>query len=432
MVPMDERPEISFSEYATIREGLYHPELSRCFDDRTFEEGNPRADILSVLHGPEHKERRRLENPLFRREALVTYERELFPRVLQHILSQQGSGATDLFRLAGSLAVVLAAKRAGVDHSGSLEELGRLWDTVLVIAQASAILDIVGDRDEVQAEVSVALSNFGDAYVLPSLRRRAALLDRRDRGEDVETPDDLLTRALEQRRSGEGGLSDDVLVREAALYLHGGSHTSAQTTCNAFYYLLGMGHGVREDAVRRAANSPLDAQRAVHETLRMRPTTPRVKRLAVADLELGGRSIAAGTTVVFDIKTANRDPARYGERAEQFDPYRSLAPGSALWGLSFGAGPHICIGRSVAGGFPLQQEELEGATSRHHLYGLVALMVQSIAACGVELIQGDPPALDTRTDRGTRWARFPVRLEQLPATVLVGEADVAGRDAEER
>lgn len=409
---------VVFSDHDLIRDALYHPDLSRRFDERTFEEGNPRADILSVLHGQEHKERRRLENPLFRREALVTYERELFPRVLQDVLSQQGAGPADLFRLAGRLAVVLAARRAGVDHGPSLDELGRLWDTVLVIAQGSAILDIVGDKDQVQAEVSAVLREFGTSYVLPSLARRRELLDRRDAGEEVEVPDDLLTRALVQQRSGGLELTDDVLVREAALYLHGGSHTSAQTTCNAFYYLLGMDHVVPEDAVMHAASSPLDAQRVVHETLRIRPTTPLVKRLAAEDLELGGRPIPRGTTVVLDIRTANRDPERYGEGADRFDPYRRLSPGNALWGLSFGAGPHICIGRSVAGGFPLQQQELGGKTGPHHLYGLVALMVQAIASCGVSLIDGDPPQLDTRTDRGTRWARFPVRLERRPSVAL--------------
>ncbi|MGA1589043.1 MAG: cytochrome P450, partial [Ilumatobacteraceae bacterium] len=37
------------------------------------------ADVLVNLHGAEHRDRRRLENRLFRRETFDLYENELFP-----------------------------------------------------------------------------------------------------------------------------------------------------------------------------------------------------------------------------------------------------------------------------------------------------------------------------------------------------------------
>jgi len=402
-------PEIVFDRYTDIRDAMYHADLSRTFDPRSFEEGNPRAGILSVLHGDEHKGRRRLENPLFRRAALVEYERDLFPQVVEDICARSAVGAVDLFHLSGEMAVVLAARRVGLDHDGSPERLSELWRMALMFSQAAGVLDLVGDKDKVQAEASRVLHEFDQKYVTPSRLRRAALLDAIERGEtDEEAPHDLITVVLRRRRQGEGSLDDGLLVREAALYLHGGSQTSSQTTCNAFYFLLGL-DGSQRDAtlLHRVGADPLLAQRAVHETLRLRPATPQIKRRATADVVIGGVDIPAGSTVVLDIATANRDPEIFGERPEDFNPERIVAEGAPMWGQSFGAGSHICIGRSVAGGFPLQGAVLRDGVGEEHLYGLVAQMVRAIAARAVQVDPDRPPTQDGRSSRG-RWLHFPV------------------------
>jgi len=403
--------EVVFDHYDQVREAMYHPDLSRGMDPRSAEEGNPRADVLSVLHGDEHKARRRIENPLFRRSALVEYERELFPKVLAEICARDAVGQVDLFELGGALSVVLAARRTGIDHDGSAEQLQELFGHVKIIAQASAIMDVVGDRDQVRAEVMAVLQRFDERYVQPSLRRRERLLDGDPDGSGEEAPHDLLTVALRRRRAGDATFDGGVLVREAGLYLHGGSHTSAQTLCNTFYYLLGH-DGTQRDAalVERAAADPLFAQRCVHETLRLRPTTPRIKRVAVADARVAGIDVVEGARVVMDVVSANQDAELFGAHPERFDPDRVVRDDVAMWGLSFGAGPHICIGRSVAGGFPLHGEATHDDVGQAHLHGLVALMVQAVAARGVRRDPQHDPVLDERTDRGTRWLHFPVRF----------------------
>ena len=396
---------ISIDDYDAIRKALYHPALSRTLDRRSFEEGNPRAGILSLLHGEEHRERRRMENPLFRRQALVDYEQVRFPKILAEVLDRAAVGAVDLFDLAGSATVVLAARRAGVDHDGSPEQLAELFEHVKVIAQAAAIHDIVGDRDKVQAEAIALLHRFDEDYVVPSRRRREDLLDA-----GAEAPYDLLTEALRGLRAGDPTFADhDLLVREVALFLHGGSHTSAQTVCNVFWFLLGLdGAGPRTDWLERVASSRLDAQKCVHETLRLIPTTPEFKRHAEEDAEVAGCPVSRGATVALDARTANRDPALFGEHPEAFDPDRSVRHDVPLWGHSFGAGPHICIGRSVAGGLPLTGAQLRGGVGESHLYGLIALMVQEIAARGARPDPDRPPQRDHRTSRGSRWLHFPV------------------------
>ncbi|MGH3342849.1 MAG: cytochrome P450 [Carbonactinosporaceae bacterium] len=422
--------QIVFDVYDEVREAMYHPDLSRSLDKRSFDEGNPRAGILSLLHGDEHKMRRRAENPLFQRQALVEYEQQLFPEILTEILARAAVGRADLFELGGALSVVLAARRAGVDHAGDHEQLAELFDYVKVIAQAAAIFDVVGDHDLVQTETIQVLRDFDERYVLPSRRRREGLLDAVDAGETDETsetgktgktggagrsdekpPHDLLTIALQRLRAGDETFADHgLLVREAGLFLHGGSHTSAQTLCNAFYFLFGLdGTGTRTGWLGRAAEGLLDAQKCVHETVRLRPPNPELRRLAERDTEVAGTTVPKGTRIVLDVRKANRDPELFGENPEQFDPDRRVRDDVALWGLSFGAGPHICIGRSVAGGLPLTGAAVrERSTRPGHLYGLVALMVQAIAARGVRPDPERTPELDRRTTRGTRWLRFPV------------------------
>ena len=45
------------------------------------------GDVLVNLHGAEHRDRRRLENRLFRRETFELYERTLFPPIIADTLA---------------------------------------------------------------------------------------------------------------------------------------------------------------------------------------------------------------------------------------------------------------------------------------------------------------------------------------------------------
>jgi cytochrome P450 len=85
------------------------------------------------------------------------------------------------------------------------------------------------------------------------------------------------------------------------------------------------------------------APRAVAEILRYEPPVQLVARTALRAAELGGREIVAGSLVFGLIAAANRDPAQVKE-PEAFDVTRDQVPT-----LSFGAGPHYCLGAYLAG-----------------------------------------------------------------------------------
>ena len=77
---------VELTTYAEIREALFHPQLSRTFDTRSYADGNIREGIVSTQHGAVHRSRRRVENAQFRADKLRLYERELFPEVMNDLL----------------------------------------------------------------------------------------------------------------------------------------------------------------------------------------------------------------------------------------------------------------------------------------------------------------------------------------------------------
>lgn len=406
---------IVFDRYEDIRAALLDPDLSRTFDKRSYEDGNIRAGIVSIAHGGVHRARRRIENTQFRAEVLRLYERELFPRVMSEVLDVLiDADQVDLFPIGELLSVVLAARRAGVDHDpGSLEQLRTLVRYVDAFSQGSAILD-AKDPDAVRALVRAAYAEFERNFVRPSWARRAELIARVTRGELPEdnVPQDILTVLLLHRDDPSLELADDGrVVREVATYLQGGTHTSAQTLINALDLIFAMGE--RHVAVlERIAGDTLLAQRVIQETLRLRPTTPKMKRRAEAGTEVAGTRIPKDALVILDVVTANRDPKLFGERPGEFDPDRRVDPSVARWGLSFGGGPHQCPGRAVGGGFPIPGSF---EVDEDHVFGLVALELQAVVRRGVRPDPTQRPERDTRTERFTRWSHYPVRFERRTA-----------------
>ena len=407
---------IAFDRYDDIRTALFDPNLSRSFDKRSYEEGNIRSGIVSIAHGAMHRARRRVENTQFRADVLRLYERELFPRVMNDLLDVLiARERVDLFPIGEMLSVVLAARRAGIEYDAhDLDDLRTLVRHVDAFSQGSAILD-AKDPDAVRALVRETYAEFERDFVRPAWAERAKLIERVRAGElsQDELPHDILTILLLHREDAQMELADDArIVREVATYLQGGTHTSAQTLVNALDLVFATdGY---EPTVDRIAEDTLFAQRVVQETLRLRPTTPQMKRRAEAATEICGRRIPKDALVVLDVATANRDPRLFGADPERFDPGRTIDPTVARWGLSFGGGPHQCPGRAVGGGFPIPADF---HVDDDHVFGLVALELQAVANRGVRPDESATPERDLRTARFTRWLHYPVRFASLAGAV---------------
>jgi cytochrome P450 len=110
---------------------------------------------------------------------------------------------------------------------------------------------------------------------------------------------------------------------------------------------------------------------AVQELLRLETSFVSVGRTAMRDTELAGASIKSGDKVLIHWASANRDGGEFDE-PDTFDPHRERNRH-----LSFGVGPHRCLGSNLARlNLRIALEELltrlddirlaEGAEIRYH------------------------------------------------------------------
>lgn len=358
------------------------------------------GDVLVNLHGEEHRNRRRLENRLFRKDTVERYERGEFPRIIADTLAPHvAAGRTETVKLGHQMMMNLAALTAGVDRpAGTPEETFHLYDYLMRFIEGATLAHYTGDRDAKRDEVAHKLREFDREFVTPSFERRAALT--RD---GVEPPRDILTVLVQNEENL--SLPHDVIVREVAFYLLAGAHTSATAFTRTLHEIFGWVQAHPEDAAR-ARTDRLFLQRCMHETVRLQPSSPVAMRWALEDVELrDGTVIPRGAKCITDLMAVNRDPSVFGADAAEFNPNRRLPDGVSPWGLSFGSGMHACIGQDLAGGLPFD----EGDDPNTHLFGLVPQAVEAMMRAGARPDPDDPAEMDTATAR-PYWGRYPVLL----------------------
>jgi len=150
------------------------------------------------------------------------------------------------------------------------------------------------------------------------------------------TRDDLVSQLIEAEVDGQR-LTDEQIYPFLLLLLPAGAETTYRSSSNLLFGLLT--HQDQLDAVR--GNRGLLPQ-AIEEALRWEPPLLNVTRLATQDLELGGVPIPNGAFISVSLGAANRDPRRYPD-PDAFDIFRDRGQH-----ISFGDGPHMCLGMHLA------------------------------------------------------------------------------------
>jgi cytochrome P450 len=164
-------------------------------------------------------------------------------------------------------------------------------------------------------------------YFRELVARRAAQRDERE---------DLTGLLLAAQRRGEFE-SDEELLAQCSMFFFAGHETTRNLLGNGLYTLLRH----PDQAALLRANPGL-MQRALRELARYESPVQFTGRRAREDLTLHGRTIRRGDTVLLLLGSANRDPARFCD-PDRLDVTRDEAPP-----LSFGYGPHVCIGTTLS------------------------------------------------------------------------------------
>ncbi len=400
---------ITLDGYADVREAFRLRDLKQALYD---EGGVVMADCLLVLHGEDHRSRRRVENRLFRRGTFRHWEREFLHDVVRDTLAPfAADGRADLVELGYRTIMSLTALVAGIDRpTGSAAEADALYRYAKKFSEGATLVHTTRDPEVVRAEVRAALDEFDATFLQPSLARRRELLARHAAGElsEQDLPRDVLTGLL--RHWDELNIDQEILLRECAFYLQAGSHSTADAFTHSADEFFAW---VRRDpaAAEKALDDPVRLQRCVHETLRLHPASPVAQRRALAPAVLrNGTEIPQGAFVVLDIAAANRDP-RVFERPDAFDPLREVPAGVPRWGHAFGGGMHACIGTELAGGVPEADDGVavtDGAEQAHEqVLGTVTLMLSALLAAGARPDPERPPRRDPDSSRD-HFASYPV------------------------
>ncbi|MEU2711373.1 cytochrome P450 [Streptomyces sp. NPDC007205] len=133
-------------------------------------------------------------------------------------------------------------------------------------------------------------------------------------------------------------LTDEELKGISLILLAAGFDTTANMLSLGTFALLQ--HPEQLAALRA---DPALTDGAVEELLRYLSVAKTFMRTALEDVELGGQTIKAGTTVVLSYNTANRDPERFAA-PHMLDLRRQDGGGH----LAFSHGIHQCLGQQLA------------------------------------------------------------------------------------
>jgi cytochrome P450 len=319
------------------------------------------GDGLLTSEGALWKEQRRAIQPVFqhkriagRADVIIDEALELVERLRVH----QGAGKpVDVLDEITALTLgVLGSTLLDADL-GAFESIGHSFEAV----QDQAMFEM-----ETLGMVPQWLPLKGQRALRKAradLERIVEILVGQRKGNPIESGDDVLTRLIASTaKEPDKRVADRRMRDELVTLLLAGHETTASTvgwTLNLVSKHPEVRQRLHEEAVavygdRRPAYEDLTRLRYTHmvleEAMRLYPPVWILPRRALADDEVGGYHVPAGSEVLICPYTLHRHPRYWPEpdrfNPERFDPdVKSNRPRYAH--IPFGAGPRFCVGNHL-------------------------------------------------------------------------------------
>ncbi len=322
---MTGRPTVTLFRYKDIHSVLMNPKdwLSYIVGDGF----GAAVDnmLLTAMDGEAHdKFRATLQKPFMRTEIRKLIDTLIRPVVMDEFINRmRPNGKADLVReFALPFPIRAIYAYFGFPHDeGLLSNLASWAIQVVAAPQADPELAAV-----TVPRSMVAGQSMYDT-VLPIVQAY------RKRG---EMRADVLGHMMQVEHEGKRFTDDEIATFIRMLLLAAGE-TTTRSFANMMVQLL-----ENPDVLDEVRKDRTLIPKAVSETMRRDPTAGAVARVAGRDMEIDGISIPKGTAVLLSIASANRDPEVYEDpdRLWLKRPMRPL--------LSFGFGPHMCMGMHMA------------------------------------------------------------------------------------
>lgn len=305
---------------SVLHRAAQRPEMQR-YADRGY--GTiPELRVLLTADPPLHTRQRSMIDHAFRPRRVAALEEDI--RSLVHSLIDDfvEDGKVDLVgQFAAPLPLTVIATAMGLPVE-DLELLHRLSSEFMV-----AIEDKFGNPTEAEYSRMVDTRVAWDQYMIAQVDARLA-----------EPRDDLM-QSLVDRTQEDDGLTLDELLWVAKIVFAGGNETTTNVIASGMVLLL-----EQPALLARLQDDPSLVSSFVEEALRMEPPVETLYRKATCDAEVDGVHIPEGSTVMLLVGAANRDADRF-PHADVVDPDRTRSDNQHV---SFGHGPHFCVGAHLA------------------------------------------------------------------------------------
>lgn len=357
------------------------------------------ADVLVTLDDDPHAVRRRAEAVLFRAGVVQRLENELIPSLAARLVDRAAqAGQGDLVELTRRISTALAARIVGLDDCEDERSLDELAGLMAALHAGATVEWSTQPREEVAARALACRLDYSERFLAPALaRRRAPGATGPDDGQDLLQL--LLARQVDL------GLDDAQVLRESVHYLVATGHTASTVLVHVMHEIWTW---IADPPARRARlQEPGFIQACVSEATRLWPPSGWQFRVAARDGVLEtGRAFRRGDRIGLHLIAANRDPGIYGSTAEDFDPERRPLRQVPPYGLAYGDGPHVCIGRRLAAGQP---GDLASP-------GVLTRIAAALLAAGCRPDAERPAEIQAGTDRH-QFGRYPVIFDPSLAAV---------------
>src|ERR1700691_3278898 len=231
-----------------------------------------------------------------------------------------------------------------VIHSGRMDMIADFANPLPAIVTAKLLGVPATDHEQLHAwviDIAEVLGNFQHhpnrvAEIVQSLEDLKAYVNAKMK-EQLKRPtsgliNSLMTAEVDGRR-----LCDDEVIANTIITLIGGHETTTNLIASGFLTLLR-----NPDCLEQLRRRPEIVGSAVEELLRYESPVQHTARVALADMELGGKVIHKESKVVAVLAAANRDPSRFPDP----DSLNLLRPNNRH--LAFGWAAHFCFGAPLA------------------------------------------------------------------------------------
>jgi cytochrome P450 len=282
------------------------------------EHGVPPDAVLLITDPPAHDFYRSLVKNAFsstRVKKLESYLEKVVAEIIANVLAK---GSVEFVsEVALMVTMNVTADLLGVPRS-QVEDIKRWSDATATSADPSTDADVNLRLIRIVCEFQRYITALADDY-------RAA-------------PNESLLSNLANAEVDGRRLTQNEMVGMMQQIMVAGHETTTNAMAGAMRWLIktpGLERTLREDSGL--------LQNFIEEVLRLEAPLQGMFRLALADVQLGGVTIPAGSVVVLRWGAGNRDPHRFDCPAA-LDIHRT----NARQHLTFGHGPHFCIGKELA------------------------------------------------------------------------------------